>query len=66
MRICRITHLTGVRVIVLYGEAETNGGSKKHRKAGSAEGLVKLSDDFDAPLDGLEEYGLAGNEDLIS
>lgn len=44
-----------VRVIVLY-EEEANDGSKKRRKAGSAEGLIKMSDDFDAPLEGFEEY----------
>ena len=45
-----------VRVIVLYDENGTNGGIKKRRKAGSAEGLIKMSDDFDAPLEGLEDY----------
>ncbi len=45
-----------VRVIVLYDENEQNGNVKKRRKAGSAEGLIKMSDDFDAPLDGFEEY----------
>ncbi len=39
-----------VRVIVLYDENVANGDSKKRRKAGSAEGLIKMSDDFDAPL----------------
>lgn len=55
-----------VRVIVLYDEVETNGGSKKRRKAGSAEGLIKLSDDFHAPLEGFEDYQPAGNEDFDS
>lgn len=45
-----------VRVILLFDENEPNGGSKKRRKAGSAEGLIKMSDDFDAPLEGFEEY----------
>ena len=45
-----------VRVIVLYEEIATNGNSKKRRKAGSAEGLIKISDDFDAPLEDFEEY----------
>lgn len=45
-----------VRVIVLYDENEQNGGSRKRRKAGSAEGLIKMSYDFDAPLEGLEDY----------
>lgn len=45
-----------VRVIVLYDENAPNGGSKKRRKAGSAEGLIKMSDDFDAPLKDFEEY----------
>ncbi len=39
-----------VRVIVLYDENLANGDSKKRRKSGSAEGLIKMSDDFDAPL----------------
>ena len=47
---------TRVRVIVLYDENASNGNSKKRRKAGSAEGLIKMSDDFDAPLEGFEEY----------
>ena len=45
-----------VRVIVLYEETTANGDSKKRRKAGSAEGLIKMSDDFDAPLEDFEEY----------
>ena len=45
-----------VRVIVLYDENTANDGSKKRRKAGSAEGLIKMSADFDAPLEGFEEY----------
>lgn len=40
-----------VRVIVLFDEQTTHIGSKKRRKAGSAEGLIKMSDDFDAPLE---------------
>ena len=43
-------------MIVLYDENKQNGGSKKRRKAGSAEGLIKMSDDFDAPLEGFEDY----------
>ncbi len=45
-----------VRVIVLYDENIPKGGSKKRRQAGSAEGLIKMSDDFDAPLEDFEEY----------
>jgi len=45
-----------VRVIVLFDEKTTNNESKKRRKAGSAEGLIKMSDDFDAPLEDFEEY----------
>ena len=45
-----------VRLIVLYDERAPDGDSKKRRKAGSAEGLIKMSDDFDAPLEGFEEY----------
>lgn len=45
-----------VRVIVLYDENGPNGGSKTRRKAGSAEGLIKMSDDFDAPIEGFEDY----------
>lgn len=45
-----------VRVIVLYEENAPNDHSKKRRKAGSAEGLIKMSADFDAPLEGFEEY----------
>lgn len=45
-----------VRVIVLYDENTPKGGSKKRRQAGSAEGLIKMSDDFDAPLEDFEEY----------
>lgn len=44
-----------VRVIVLYENALDN-NSKKRRKAGSAAGLIKMSPDFDAPLEGFEEY----------
>jgi len=29
---------------------------KKKRQFGSAKGLIKISDDFDAPLDDFEEY----------
>jgi hypothetical protein len=47
---------TRVRVIVLYDDNAPNGNSKKRRKAGSAEGLIKMSDDFDASLEGFEEY----------
>jgi len=47
---------TRVRIIVLYDENAPNGNSRKRRKAGSAEGLVKMSDDFDAPLEGFGEY----------
>jgi len=45
-----------VRVIILYDENAMNGNSKERRKAGSAEGLIKMSADFDAPLEGFEEY----------
>lgn len=47
---------TRVRVIVLYDETTTNGDEQKRRKAGSAEGLIKMSKDFDAPLEDFEEY----------
>lgn len=43
-----------VRLIVLYDENLANGDSKKRRKAGSAEGLIKMSADFDAPLEEFE------------
>ena len=29
---------------------------KTRRKAGSARGLITMSDDFDAPLEGFQEY----------
>ena len=29
---------------------------KKHRKAGSAKGLIKITDDFDAPLEDFKEH----------
>ncbi|MCL4252281.1 MAG: type II toxin-antitoxin system prevent-host-death family antitoxin [Anaerolineae bacterium] len=29
---------------------------RKARKAGSARGLIQMSDDFDAPLDDFDEY----------
>lgn len=29
---------------------------KKRRKAGSAEGLIEMADDFDAPLEDFKEY----------
>ncbi len=45
-----------VRVIVLFDESVSNTDSKKRRRAGSAEGLIKMSDDFDAPLEDFEEY----------
>ncbi len=45
-----------VRVIVLYDENAPSGSSKKRRQAGSAEGLIKMSADFDAPLEDFEEY----------
>ena len=45
-----------VRVIVLFDEKAANNESKKRRKAGSAEGLIKMSDEFDAPLEDFEEY----------
>ncbi len=44
-----------VRVIVLFDERK-NGETGKRRKRGSAEGLIKMSDDFDAPLEEFEEY----------
>lgn len=43
-------------VIVLFDEDAPNGGSKKRRKAGSAEGLIKMSTDFNEPLEDFEEY----------
>lgn len=45
-----------VRVIILYDENAPNGDLKKLRKAGSAEGLIKMSADFDAPLEDFKEY----------
>jgi len=45
-----------VRLIVLYDKKASDAGSKKRRKAGSAEGLIKMSADFDAPLEDFEEY----------
>lgn len=48
-----------VRVIVLFDErasTATDTNSKKRRTAGSAEGLIKMSDDFEAPLEDFEEY----------
>lgn len=45
-----------VRVIVLYDENAPDDNLKKRRRAGSAEGLIKMSDDFDAPLEDFEEY----------
>lgn len=45
-----------VRVIVLFDENISQSNPKKSRKAGSAEGLIKMSDDFDAPLEDFEEY----------
>ncbi len=45
-----------VRVIVLFEENDSNGRSKRRRKAGSAEGLIKMSADFDAALEGFEDY----------
>ncbi len=45
-----------VRVIVLYDKNALNSGSKKHRKTGSAEGLIKMAANFDAPLEDFEEY----------
>jgi len=30
--------------------------SKGRRQAGSAKGLIHMADDFDAPLEGFEEY----------
>lgn len=45
-----------VRVIVLIDEVTTNGDKKNRRKAGSAEGLIKMSEDFDEPLEDFEEY----------
>jgi len=45
-----------VRVIVLFDENATNNDSKKRRKAGSAEGLIKMAADFDQPLEDFEEY----------
>ncbi len=45
-----------VRVIVLYDENAPNGNSKKRRRARSAEGLIKMSANFDAPLEDFEEY----------
>jgi len=43
-----------VRVIVLFDENEQSAVVK--RRAGSAEGLIKMADDFDAPLEGFEEF----------
>lgn len=45
-----------VRVIVRHEDNESNGRSNKRRKAASAEGLKKMSDDFDGPLEGFEDY----------
>lgn len=30
--------------------------SKKHRKSGSAKGMIEIADDFDAPLEEFKEY----------
>ncbi|MBP9664599.1 MAG: DUF2281 domain-containing protein [Pyrinomonadaceae bacterium] len=45
-----------VRVIVLYDEIGKNGGQNGSRKAGSAEGQITMSDDFDEPLNSFEDY----------
>lgn len=45
-----------VRIIILYDESELNDTSKKRRKAGSAAGVIKMSEDFDEPLEGFEDY----------
>ena len=45
-----------VRVIVLFDEVAKNDHSEKRRKSGSAEGLIKMSEDFDDPPEGFEEY----------
>lgn len=45
-----------VRVIVLYDENAPNDTAKKRRRAGSAEGLIKISADFDASLEDFKEY----------
>ena len=51
-------------VIVIEGEASlavkllpTEVGSEKPLKAGSAKGLIKIAEDFDAPLVEFDEYG---------
>lgn len=44
-----------VRIIVLYDE-KNNGKVGQRRKSGSAAGLIKMADDFDAPLTEFEEY----------
>ncbi len=45
-----------VRVIVLIDEISINNSKQISRKAGSAEGLIKMSDDFDEPLEDFKEY----------
>ena len=45
-----------VRVIILYEESIADSGAKKRRRAGSAEGLIKMSADFDARLEDFAEY----------
>ena len=51
-------------VVVIEGEASlavkllpTEVGSEKPLKAGSAKGLIKMAEDFDAPLLEFDEFG---------
>jgi hypothetical protein len=45
-----------VKVIIVAEDVETVDKPKRVRKAGSAKGLIWMSDDFDDPLEDFREY----------
>jgi prevent-host-death family protein len=46
----------GEQVVQLVPVAAPEASGKRKRKAGSAQGLITMSDDFDAPLPDFDEY----------
>jgi hypothetical protein len=45
-----------VDFLIQKSKRKDNGSTAGKRKAGSAKGMIKMSEDFDAPLDDLKDY----------
>lgn len=51
-----VTYLRFLKFTMENAKPQTLPEKKKKRKAGLLKGLIKISDDFDEPLDDFEEY----------